>query len=231
MDLVRFGRGIRALRMRRRWRQVDLAAPARVSQTVIARIERGAGGTVPPRKLEMVAAALGARIDLRLSYNGEALDRLLDSAHARLVEYLAALLRRCGWEVVIEATFWIRGERGSVDLLAWHPGRQVVPIVEVKSVVPDVQSMLAAIDRKRRLGLLIARERGWNAIVRGGLTDIWRLRSQGRRYATAADSSPASSPEAPLSSRARALSASTRQRVAKSQASRYSPATTSSSER
>jgi hypothetical protein len=105
----------------------------------------------------------------------------LDSAHARLVEYLAALLRRCGWEVVIEATFWIRGERGSVDLLAWHPGRQVVLIVEVKFVVPDVQAMLAAIDRKRRLGLLIARERGWNAIAVATLLVIGESRTSRRR--------------------------------------------------
>jgi transcriptional regulator with XRE-family HTH domain len=181
MDLVRFGRGIRALRMRRRWRQLDLAVAAGVSQTVIARIERGAGESVPPRKLERVAAALGSRVDLRLSYNGEALDRLLDSAHAGLVDYLAALLRRCGWEVVVEATFWIRGERGSVDLLAWHPGRQVVLIVEVKSVVPDVQSMLAAIDRKRRLAQAIARERGWTATNAATLLVIGESRTSRRR--------------------------------------------------
>jgi len=67
MDMVRFGRSIRALRLRRRWRQLDLAGAARVGRTVIARIERGLGDTVPLRKLEAVAHALGARLDLRLN--------------------------------------------------------------------------------------------------------------------------------------------------------------------
>ncbi len=161
MDLVRFGRGIRALRMRRRWRQRDLAAAAGVSQTTVARIERGSGDSVQPRKLERVANALGARVDFRLNYNGEALDRLLDSAHAALVEVAAGLLRAAGWEVVVEATFWIRGERGSVDILAFHAATRIVLVIEVKSVVPDVQSMLASLDRKARLAMAIARERGW----------------------------------------------------------------------
>lgn len=165
MDLVRFGRGIRALRMRRKWRQVDLAAAADVSQTLVARIERGSGDTVPPRKLDRVAAALGARVDLRLNYNGEALDRFLDAAHAALVEVVARVLRAAGWEVVVEATFWIRGERGSIDILAFHAATGIVLVIEVKSVVPDVQSMLAALDRKSRLAREIARDRGWAAVV------------------------------------------------------------------
>lgn len=43
MDMVRFGRGIRALRMRRGWRQIDLAEAAAVSQSIVSRIERGLG--------------------------------------------------------------------------------------------------------------------------------------------------------------------------------------------
>jgi transcriptional regulator with XRE-family HTH domain len=120
VDLVRFGRGFRALRIRRRWRQVDLAAAASVGPSIVARIERGRANTIPPHKLDKVSQALGARLDLRLSWNGEALDRLLDGDHARLVETTAASLRRAGWEVAAEVTFWIRGERGSVDVLAWH---------------------------------------------------------------------------------------------------------------
>ncbi len=165
MDVVRSGRGVRALRMRKKWRQADLARTAGVSQTLIARIERGLGDTVPARKLERVAGALGARVDLRLNYNGEALDRLLDEAHAALVEVVARILRLAGWEVVVEATFWIRGERGSIDILAFHAATGIVLVIEVKSVVPDVQSMLAALDRKSMLASEIARERGWSAIA------------------------------------------------------------------
>src|ERR1700741_5021336 len=156
MDLVRFGRGIRALRLRRRWRQVARAAGARVSRPMVARVEVGAGDTIPPHKLDAIANALGARIDLRLSWNGEALDRLLDSAHAQLVEAVATLLQMAGWEVAAEVTFQIRGERGAIDLLGWHAVSRALLVIEVKSVVPDIHAMLGALDRKCRLGAEIA---------------------------------------------------------------------------
>jgi transcriptional regulator with XRE-family HTH domain len=182
MDMVRFGRGIRALRMRRRWRQKDLAAAAAgISRAMVARIEVGPGDSIPIRKLEVVANALGARLDARLSWNGEALDRLLDAEHARLVEGVASRLRDRGWEIAAEVTFWIRGERGSVDLLAWHAGARVVLVIEVKSVVPDIQSMLASLDRKVRLAIDIARERGWSPVVSGKLLVVGESRTSRRR--------------------------------------------------
>jgi transcriptional regulator with XRE-family HTH domain len=184
--MVRFGRGVRALRIRRRWRQKDLAAAARLSPTMVARIERGNGGSVPARKLDQVAQALGATTDLRLSWNGEALDRLLDGAHAAIVEAVAATLRPLGWEVLLEATFFIRGERGSIDVLAWHTASRVVLVVEVKSIVPDVQGMLAALDRKTRLAIEIARGRGWDPMAVGRLLVIGESRTSRRRIASVA---------------------------------------------
>jgi transcriptional regulator with XRE-family HTH domain len=183
MDLIRFGRGIRALRHRRKWRQEDLAAAAGVSPTMVARVERG-DATVQLRKLDAVAAAVGARTDLRLQFNGEALDRLLDAGHAALVDIVAGMLRHLGWEVVVEATFWIRGERGSIDLLAWQPGTRIVLVIEVKSVVPDLQAMLSAVDRKVRLARDIARERGWNPVAVGALLVVGEDRTARRRVAT-----------------------------------------------
>jgi transcriptional regulator with XRE-family HTH domain len=165
VDIVRFGRGIRALRIRRHWRQDDLALAAGVSRSIIARIEAGTAASMPVGKLDSVAQALGARSDLRLSWNGEALDRLLDRHHASLVEAIVARLREAGWEMAAEATFWVRGERGSVDVLAWHGETQSVLVIEVKSVVPDIQAMLAALNRKVRLAPEIARERGWSPVA------------------------------------------------------------------
>jgi transcriptional regulator with XRE-family HTH domain len=181
MDLVRFGRGIRALRRRRGWRQHDLAVAARVSRSVVVRVETGQSGNVPLAKVERLAGVLGARSDLRLSWNGEALDRLLDADHAQLVEFVAVLLRAAGWEVAAEVTFWIRGERGSVDLLAWHARTRFVLVVEIKTVVPDQQSMLASHDRKVRLGLEIAKSRGWIGVGVGKLLVIRESRTSRRR--------------------------------------------------
>jgi hypothetical protein len=70
-------------------------------------------------------------------------------------------LRAEGWEVDAEVTFSIAGERGSVDVLAFHPASGALLVVEVKSVVADVQGTLAGLDRTARLAVAIARGRGW----------------------------------------------------------------------
>lgn len=161
MDPVRFGLSVRALRHRRGWTQAQLAERAGVSQSAISRIERGGGDRLTVVVLARVAGMLGARITLRLLSQGEDVDRLLDARHARIVECIAALLRRAGWEVVPEATFSVYGERGSIDILAFHPATGSLLVIEVKSAVPDVQATLAGIDRKARLATRIASERGW----------------------------------------------------------------------
>jgi len=169
MDVIRFGLGMRALRHRRRWTQAQLAANVNVSRSVIWRIERGQADRVSVHVLVSVAAALGARIDVRLLWQGEGLDRLLDARHASLVERVVEMLASHEWEVATEVTFNIRGERGSIDILAFHPATGSLLVIEIKSVVPDMQAMLVGIDRKGRLARDIARERGWQ------VTSVTRL--------------------------------------------------------
>lgn len=161
MDAGRLGRGVRALRLRRGWRQQDLAAAAGTSRPVVSRIERGESSAIAVGVIERVATAAGASVDLTLRWHGEGLDRLLDSAHAALVEAVVARLRTLGWEVAVEVSFSRYGERGSIDVLAWHPGRRALAVFEVKSVMPDLQAMLFGVDRKARLAPGLARDRGW----------------------------------------------------------------------
>lgn len=163
MDAIRFGRGIRALRHRRGWRQSDLADAAGVSRAAVSRVELGRGERLTVRGLDTIASAIGARVDVRLSWNGEALDRLLDAVHARLVDATLARLVAAGWETSPEVSFSVFGERGSIDVLAYHRTTGSLLVVEVKSVVPDLQAMLASLDRKARLAGPIAAERGWAA--------------------------------------------------------------------
>jgi transcriptional regulator with XRE-family HTH domain len=134
-----------------------------VSPSAISRIERGGAEQLSVRLLQRVATALGARIDMRVLWQGENLDRLLDHDHARLVERALRWLGDSGWQAVPEVTFQIGSERGSIDVLAWHPPMQLLLVIEVKSVVPDVQATLAGVDRKARLAPQIALDRGWNA--------------------------------------------------------------------
>ena len=161
MDPVRVGRQMRALRLRKDLRQEDVAARAGLSRPVVSRIERGLFDSIPVGSLVRVAAAVGAIVDIRLRWNGESLDRLLDEAHARLVEVVVLLLRTSGWEVEVEVSFSIWGERGSIDIFAYHRLTGIVLVVEVKSVVPDSQAALHGLDRKARLAPKLAEERGW----------------------------------------------------------------------
>jgi transcriptional regulator with XRE-family HTH domain len=162
MDVIRLGLGYRALRQRRRLTQEQLGAKARVSGSVICRIERGHADRVAVHTLVRVAASLDARVDLRLLWQGEGLDRLLDVRHARLVDLVLDILTSNAWEVATEVSFNVYGERGSIDILAFHPMTGCLLVIEIKSVVPDMQSMLATLDRKGRLAPDVVRDRGWH---------------------------------------------------------------------
>jgi len=134
--------------------------------------------------LQRIADAVGARLDVRLSWNGEALDRLLDSGHAALVEQAVRRLGAEGWLSSVEVSFNVRGERGSIDILGFHPDTGTVLVVEVKSVVPDVQATLMTLDRKARLAREVARDRGWVATRVGRLLVIAESRTSRRRIET-----------------------------------------------
>ena len=165
MDGRRFVRDFRALRLHRRMRQADVAAAAGLSRSAIERLETGSLRGMRLGTIVDAADGLGAEIDIWLRWRGEALARLLDAAHSQLVERLVLLLRAAGWEVVVEATFSIYGERGSIDVLAFDPPTRTLLVSEVKSVIPDTQQTTAALDRKARLAPRIAIDRGWEVRV------------------------------------------------------------------
>jgi transcriptional regulator with XRE-family HTH domain len=183
MDTIRIARQVRALRRRRGWRQDDLAISVGVSRGVVARIEQGHADRVTVATLERLVGALGARMTCRLDWNGEALDRLLDADHATIVDRVVRILSAYRWVCTTEASFNIAGERGSIDILGWHPTTKATVVVEVKSVVPDVQATLMALDRKARLGARIARERGWEPGTISRLLVIREDRTARRRVA------------------------------------------------
>jgi hypothetical protein len=57
------------------------------------------------------------------------------------------------------------GERGRVDLLAFHAAARIVLVVEIKTLIVDVQHLLGSLDMKARLAPAMVREWGW--AVRG----------------------------------------------------------------
>jgi transcriptional regulator with XRE-family HTH domain len=163
MDVVRFGLSIRALRRRKRWTQQRLALETDLARSTIARIETGHADEATVRTLTRVAAALGATVNVRVLWHGEGLDRLLDASHADLTDRVLELLGDLGWQAVPEVSFNNYGERGSIDILAFHEPTGALVVIEIKSVVPDLQSMLETLDRKVRVALALAHGRGWQA--------------------------------------------------------------------
>lgn len=163
MDPFRLGADIRTLRHQNSWTQQRLGDAAHTSRWVISEIECGRGDRQPTHVVAQVAAALSAFLSVRILFRGETLDRLRDRRHARMVDRIVARLVARGWEVATEVSFSVYGERGSIDVLAFHPATGALLVIEVKTVVPDVGGMLATLDRKVRLAPDLARARGWDA--------------------------------------------------------------------
>lgn len=187
MDVVRVGRSLRAIRIRRGWRQADAASAAGLSRSQYARIERGELRGISVADVEASCVALGAELDVRVRWHGEGLDRLLDSAHAALVNEVVRWLGDLGWACAVEVSFSRYGERGSIDVLAWHAVSATLLVIEVKSVVPDVQAMIATLDRKARLARAVAEERGWSSRSVGRLLVIGESATSRDRVRTHAE--------------------------------------------
>lgn len=183
MSDQRVGAAFRAVRIRKDWRQVDVAARAGVSRAQISIIERGHIGGVSVDGLRRAAAVLDVRIDLVARWRGGELDRLLNSGHSALEDAITRWLLGLGWEVAPEVSFAINGERGWIDLLAWHPGTRTLLVIEIKTLIVDVQELVGVVDRKTRLAARIGRERGWVALEVGTLVVVAESATNRRRVA------------------------------------------------
>jgi hypothetical protein len=113
-----------------------------------------------------------------------------------MVDAVVARLTADGWEAMVEFSFNEYGDRGSVDVLAWHPGRRALLIVEVKSRLANLQDTCRALDTKARVvPVLAGRARGWHAAVVGVLLVVQESTREraavGRRAAIFDSSFPA----------------------------------------
>lgn len=169
MDDARIGRSLRVLRQRRGLRQADVAALAGLSQQTISLIERGMATAFTVDTLRRAFASLGAGFEGLVVWRGGTLDRLLDARHSALVGEAAARLSALGWAVVVESSYSIYGERGSVDVLAGHAATRSVLVEEVKSELVSLEALGRKTDEKVRLARRqLCRERfGWMPLAAG----------------------------------------------------------------
>lgn len=99
-------------------------------------------------------------LDLVPRWRGADLDRLLDEDHAGIQAAWKARLERWTWQVRVEVSFNRYGDRGRIDLLAWHPTQRIMVVGEVKTEIADVQALLGGMDTKVRVAANLARSLG-----------------------------------------------------------------------
>src|SRR2546423_1109916 len=178
------GSVIRLLRRRKGWRQQDLAVAAGASKSAVGRLERGHVDSSTIEQMRRIAAALDVRIDLVPRWRGGELDRLLNAGHSAMHESVARSVHRVGgWRLVPEVSFSIFGERGVIDILAWHAATSALLVIELKTAIVDVQELIGTMDRKVRLAPRIAAERGWQARTVSALVLVADGRTNRRRLA------------------------------------------------
>ena len=156
-------------------------------------LERGHVDSLSVRSLRRVAAMLDLRLEWEAGFRGGELARLRDADHARLCEWLARRLESLSWLVAPEVSFNHYGDRGRIDLLAYEPIRRVLVVIEVKTVVADIQDVLGALHVKQRIARGEARRIGWDPasvvpmlVLREGSTNRRRVAAHARLFASLA---------------------------------------------
>lgn len=176
---------MRAARVRRAWRQLDLAGRAGVSTATVSRLERGAIDGMPLGTIRKVARVLEIAVELRPRSRNADLDRLVNARHAALAEAVIGWLGSFGgWVVRPELSFSSFGERGVIDLVAWHAERRMLLVVELKTEIVDVGELIGTFDRKLRLAGRAVADLGWQPAAVGACLIVAESMTNRRRVAT-----------------------------------------------
>jgi DNA-binding Xre family transcriptional regulator len=172
-------------RIRRGWRQVDLAEAAGVSRATVSRVEAGHLATFSLATLRKVCAQLEVSMTVDVRGRGGDLDRMLSLRHSRLHESVLRTLSReySGWSFNSEVSFNVWGERGVIDLVLWHADARAMLLVELKTELVDVNELLGTMDRRRRLASNIAQDRAWQPATVSTWIVIAASRTNQRRVA------------------------------------------------
>jgi hypothetical protein len=145
------------------WRLADLAVVAGVGTTACSMLERGGAGRLSVRVARAIAGAVDLPLGWDVGWQRSDVDRLLDADRAALAARVTRRLEALGWAVRAEVSFNQYGDRGRIDLLAFHPSECSLLVIEIKTAIVDAQATLGSLDVKARVASAVGRALGWNA--------------------------------------------------------------------
>ncbi len=175
MDDAKVGAAVRVLRIRKRLTQVALAEKAAVRPSDVSHLERGILAGQSIEKLRKIAGALGMWVEITPRWRGVDLDRLLNARHGALQNAVLRQIRLSqGWVALPEVSYSIYGERGAIDVLAWHEATRTVLIIELKTVLVEPAALVRKMHERARLAPRIAERTGMATPSCGAVGDPHR---------------------------------------------------------
>jgi transcriptional regulator with XRE-family HTH domain len=153
---------VRLTRRALRWTQRQLAERCDMTQSQVSRFESGQIDVVTLGEAGRLVDALGIRLELvvhRPFVAGAPVQR--DAAHARCVAYVAGRLAAMGWDIRREVEISGGQSHGWIDVLAYHPARRALLVIEIKTVITDLGAAERQLGWYRRAAGAAARSFGW----------------------------------------------------------------------
>jgi hypothetical protein len=138
------------------------------SRSACQEIEAGRAGSLRLDDIRSHFGRFDAAIYVNAWWNGAALDRLIDSRHAAVVDGCVSKLTAKGWRCLTEHSFAVYGERGSIDIFAGRDDAKAVFVGEAKSEWGSIEETLRRLHLKIRLAPGLAGEVfGWRPLFVG----------------------------------------------------------------
>jgi transcriptional regulator with XRE-family HTH domain len=142
-----------------------VAVAAGASRAAVSRIERGQLASLPLDRLRVLAGVLDIRLGVVAHWRGGEASRVVNERHSRMHELVAARLTGLPeWTFAPEVTYSLMGERGVIDVLAWHAPSRTLLVLELKTEITDPAGLVAQVDRYSRLAVRVARDRAWHPL-------------------------------------------------------------------
>ena len=164
LDVV--GGTVRTVRMKVGWSQRELSRRSGVPQAQICRIERGRVGDLRISQLDRLLKTLGVRYWLGTEAPLIARQQS-DLVHGRCSAYVGRRLGGSGWLVEREVEIGGDRSRGWIDILAFHPERRILLVIELKTEIHDVGAIERSMNWYQREAVRAAKRFGWRPMSVG----------------------------------------------------------------